>query len=219
MYKTMIFILCLLCMSTSSVCGKDKKKSQSRKQSQQKFARAGTWMVSGSFNYSALSDSDSGRSMLPFTPTFGYTLLDNTRLAFALLASINYQSVTQEADLDLNSQSNEILIDPVLYWRGLAHLKLYPFAHIGLGYYTQSQDRIEFGLGKDDLDEVVTDSASGYIIKSGLGINYALGQKEGGFAQLQVDYVYTGLTDYQAQPARGFNWGGLDVSLGLGLFF
>jgi hypothetical protein len=205
-----ILIVFLTLAMTSSVLAKNPKK--------QSFARSGTITIGGDMGYSSLGDDDSTRSTLPFMPTVGYTLWHQKALAFELQASFQRASTTIETSQSLSQSTSFVAVDPVLYWRGLHKKNLYPFFHLALGYYTQSQDSIVPGLGADEKDKIVTNSLSGYMIKSGIGISYVLGKKRGGFVKAQLDYAYSGLTDYDAKPAKGYNLSGLDIAVGIGLF-
>jgi hypothetical protein len=207
--NTILTIFLILGMTHSVLAKTDKNK---------KFARSGTITISGNMGYTSLGDDDTTRSTLPFMPTVGYTLWNQKTLAFELQASFQRASITTETSQVLSQSTSFVAIDPVLYWRGLDKKNLYPFFHLALGYYTQSQDSILPGLGVDEKDKVVTNSLSGYMIKSGVGISYVLGKKRGGFVKAQLDYAYSGLTDYDAKPAKGYNLSGLDVAIGIGLF-
>ena len=207
---TNILIIVLLLAMTDSVLAKKSKK--------QNFARSGTITISGNMGYSSLGDDDSTRSTLPFMPTVGYTLWNQKKLAFELQASFQRTSTTIETSQALSQSTSFVVVDPTLYWRGLCKKNLYPFFHLALGYYTQSQDSIVPGLGVDEKDKLVTNILSGYMIKSGIGISYVLGKQKGGFVKAQLDYAYSGLTDYDAKPAKGYNLSGVDIAVGIGLF-
>lgn len=205
-----IVISLLLVISSQSVFAKGKNN--------QVFAKVGTFTVSGSMGYSSLGDDNSSQSVLPFTPVVGYTIWGMKRFALELQLGFDYTSTTSESTLALTRSSSLLSIDPVFYWKGLAKKGLYPFAHLALGYYSQNQDSVKPGIG-EVKDEVITTSLSGYMIKPGIGISYALGQKSGGFVRAELNYAYSGVTDYGAKPAQGYSLSGLDFAVALGLFF
>lgn len=213
-----ILMCTMLCVIHSNA---DAKKRHKQKKKNTAFAQAGTFVIGGELSIASLSrsqvedkteldDTTVDVSTFGLSPRVGYFVFSNRKLAIEVAAQIGFGSSSSEQNGEegASSSSWKAGLDVPLYLTMMRRKRIFPLIHFS--YLRQSLTT----KANKDADEV---ELGGSQLRFGAGLSFALGNKNGGFAKVTIDYLLQdSLVDSEG---NGNNQRGFDVGLGFGLFF
>ena len=176
--------------------------AQGVKMTQSHFNKKGKMSLSGnllSFDNIKGEDAEESPSNMGIAPMVGYMVMDNLQVNFGLA----YSTSTDGADTEA-TQSMWMVAPGVRYYLDMMS-KNNLFPSVGASY--------AMGAMTSEPGDVSMDMSE---IRVGAGITQAMGGAQGGHMTLNLDYTMNTLTMDGMDDMKS---GGLDVSVGFGLYF
>ncbi len=158
------------------------------------------------YEYDGKTLADNNQTVIEFTPTFGYFVIDN--LAIGLTSSIS--SSTQKAESGDKYNTTTISLAPTVLYFFPVEGKIKPFAQLAFGL----NSRTEKDMPKMGDDEKY--SASGLLISGGGGVAFFINENVSFNAGLA--YNSSTLTDSDDDKAK-IKYGVFGGSIGISVYF
>ena len=177
------------------------------------FNKAGQFAVSGTLNHNVIDQADSDLRTTSYTIDLnvGYMLIDGLQLKLGY--RLEETDTMDGQEIVTGSGGGGIKTGLNYYFDVLCRYNLFP--HLGAGLMFGHRDLSAFNMNQSVKLEYDV-----YQVAVGAGITQALGNAQGGFATLSLDYVQeTSEATVCASDSCDIESDGLHLGVALGLYF